>query len=59
MIIRGRLGLLQMLTSLEHIGGMTVDLAVFDINRSGVMMTRKREDESSKGIIQTHGGKKK
>jgi len=32
---------LQRSTSLEHIGGTTVDLAVFDINGSKVMVTRQ------------------
>ena len=33
--------ILQRSTSLEHIGGTTVDLAVSDINGSEVMMTRQ------------------
>ena len=37
--------ILQRSTSLEHIGGTIVDLAVFDINRSEVMVTRQRENE--------------
>ena len=56
MRIKGRLKL-QRSTSLEHIGGTTMDLVVFDIKISGVMMMRQREDERSKGITQTHGGK--
>ena len=48
---------LQRSTSLEHIGGTTVDLAVFDIKRSEVIVTRQRADERSKGITQTHEGK--
>ena len=48
---------LQRSTSLEHIDGTTVDLAVFDIKRSEVIVTRKRADERTKGITQTHGGK--
>jgi len=47
----------QRTTYLEHIGGKTVDLAVFDINRSEVMVRRKRADERSNRITQTHGGK--
>ena len=47
----------QRSTYLEHIGGTTVDLAVFDINRSEVMETRQREDERSNKITQTHIGK--
>ena len=58
MRIRGRLKL-QRSTSLEHIGHTTVDLAVFDVKRLEVMTTRQREDERSKGITQTHGGKQK
>ena len=50
---------MQRSTSLEHINGMTVDLAVFDINGSEVMATRQRTDGRSKGIIQTHEGKAK
>ena len=34
-------GFFQRSTSLEHIGGTTVELAVFDINGSEVMMTRQ------------------
>ena len=48
--------ILQRSTSLEHIGGTIVDLAVFDINRSKVMAPRKRTDERSNRITQTHGG---
>jgi len=33
--------ILQRSTSLEHIGGTTVDLAVFDINGSKVMVMRQ------------------
>ena len=44
MRIRGGLKL-QRSTSLEHIGGTTVDLAVFDIKISEVMMTRQRVNE--------------
>jgi len=44
-------------TSLEHIGSMTLDLAVFDINRSKVMETGKRADERSNRITQTHEDK--
>jgi len=33
--------ILQRSTSLEHIGGTTVELAVFDINGSKVMVTRQ------------------
>ena len=44
-------------TSLEHIGSTTLDLAVFDIKGSEVMVTRKRADERSKWITQTHEGK--
>ena len=33
--------IVQRSTSLEHIGGTTVDLAVFDINGSKVMVTRQ------------------
>ena len=44
--------------SLEHIGGTTLDLAVFDIKGFEVMVTWKRADELSKEITQTHGGKK-
>ena len=47
----------QRSNSLEHIGGTTVDLAVFDINRSEVMLTRQREDERSNRITQSHGSK--
>ena len=49
MRIRGRLKLHRS-TSLEHIGGTTVDLAVFYIKISEVMMTRERADETSKGL---------
>ena len=56
MRIRGRL-ILQRSTSLEHIDATTVDLVVFDIKRSEVMMTKKKTDKRSKGITQTHGGK--
>ena len=45
-------------TSLEHISGTTLDLAVFDIKGSKVMVTWEREDEQSKEITQTHGCKK-
>ena len=45
-------------TSPEHIGDMTLDLAVFDIKGSEVMVTWERADEWSKEITQTHGGKK-
>ena len=48
---------MQRPTSLEHIGGTTLDLVVFDIKGSEVMMTWKRTDERSKEITQTHGGK--
>ena len=34
-------GFFQRSTSPEHIGGATVELAVFDIDGSEVMMTRK------------------
>ena len=53
MRIRGGLKL-QRSTSLEHIGGMTLDLAVSYIKISEVMMTRQRVDERSKRITQTH-----
>ena len=43
--------------TLEHIGGTTLDLAVFDIKGSEVMVTWQRVDERSKEITQTHGGK--
>ena len=33
--------ILQRSTSLEHIGGTTMELAVFDINGSKVMVTRQ------------------
>jgi len=33
--------IVQRSTSLEHIGGTTTDLAVFDINGSKVMVTRQ------------------
>ena len=56
MIIRGRLKL-QRSTSLEHIGGTTLDLVVFDIKGSEVMMMWQRVDERSKEITRTHGGK--
>ena len=49
--------ILQRSTSLEHIGGTTVDLVVFDINQSEGMETRQRVDERSNRITQTHGGK--
>ena len=45
-------------TSHEHIGGMTLDLAVFDIKGSEVIVKWKIVDEWSKEITQTHGGKK-
>ena len=48
---------MQRKTSLEHIGGTTLDLAVFDIKGSEVMMMWQRENERSKEITQTHGGK--
>ena len=48
---------MQRPTSLEHIGGTTLDLEVFDIKRSEVMVTWKRADEWSKEITQTHEGK--
>ena len=47
----------QRSTSLEHIGGTTVELAVFDIDGSEVMITRQWADERSNRITQTHGGK--
>ena len=50
---------MQRLTSLEHIGDTIVDLVVFDIKRSEVMMTRQRVDERSKMNTQTHGGKQR
>ena len=50
---------LQRSTSLEHINGTTMSLAVFDINGSEVMVTRQRADERSKGITQTHWGRQK
>ena len=56
MRIRGGLKL-QRSSSLEHIGSTAVDLVVFDIKISEVMMTRQRADERSKWITQTHGGK--
>ena len=43
--------------SLEHINDTTLDLAVFDIKGSEVMMTWQRENERSKEITHTHGGK--
>ena len=46
--IRGRLSILQRSTSLEHIGGTTVELAVFDVNGSEVMM---RGNEQMRGQI--------
>ena len=49
--------LLQRSTSVEDIGNTTMDLAIFDINRSEVMATRQRADERSNRITQTHGGK--
>lgn len=49
--------IMQRLTSLEHISGTTVDLAVFDINRSEVMVTKERADGRSNKITRTHGGK--
>ena len=49
---------MQRSTSLEHMNDTTVDLAVFDIKRSEVIAMRQREDERSKGITQTHGGKR-
>ena len=49
--------ILQRSTSLEHIGGMTLDLVVFEINQLEVMVTTQRENERSNGITQTHGGK--
>ena len=48
---------MQRSTSLEHINGTTVSLAVFDIKRLEVIVTRQRADELSKEITQTHGGK--
>ena len=48
---------LQRKTSLEHISNTTLDLVVFDIKGSLVMMMWKRVDERSKEITQTHGGK--
>ena len=54
-----RVQTLQRSNSLEHIGGTTVDLVVFDIKRSEVIVTRQREDEWSKRITQTHGSKQK
>ena len=56
MRIRGRLKL-QRSTSLEHIGGTTVYLVVFDVKSSEVMMTWQRVTERSKEITQTHEGK--
>ena len=43
-------------TSLEHISDTTLDLVVFDIKGSEVMMMWQIEDERSKDITQTHGG---
>ena len=47
---------MQRQTSLEHISGTTLDLAVFDIKGYEVMVTWQREDEWSKYITQTHEG---
>ena len=44
--------------SLEHIVDTTLDLAVFDIKGSEVMVTWQRADERSKEITQTHGDTK-
>ena len=38
---QGEVVFLQRSNSLEHIGGTTVELAVFDINGSEVMVTRQ------------------
>ena len=46
-------------TSLEHIGDTTLNLVVFDIKVSEVMVAWQRENERSKEITQTHGGKQK
>ena len=48
---------MQSETSLEHIGNTTLNLVVFYIKGSEVMMTWKREYERSKEITHTHGGK--
>ena len=48
---------MQRSTSLEHIDGTTLDLVVFDVTRSEVMVTWQRENEQSKEITQTHGDK--
>ena len=49
---------LQRSTSLEHIDGITLYLAVFDIKGFEVMVTWKRADEQSKEITQTQEGKR-
>ena len=43
--------------SLKYISNTTLDLAVFDIKGSKIMMTWQRADERSKQITQTYGGK--
>ena len=48
---------MQRQTSLEHISNTTLDLGIFDIKGSEVMMMWQRADERSKEITQTHGGK--
>ena len=48
---------MQRPTSLEHIGGTTLDLEVFEIKGSKVMVTWQRVDEQSKEITQTHESK--
>ena len=48
---------MQRKTSLEHIRSTTLDMVVFEIKGSKVMMTWQRVDERSKEITQTHGGK--
>ena len=48
---------MQRQNSLEHIGGTTLVLAVFNIKGFVVMVMRQRADEKSKEITQTHGGK--
>ena len=48
---------MQTKTSLKHISNMTPHLEVFDIKESEVMTMWQGEDERSKEITQTHGGK--
>ena len=48
---------MQRQTSLEHISDTTLDLAVFDIKGSEVMMMWQRAYDRSKQITQSHGGK--